>query len=140
MMVDVSAGENIGVGEGSRRGVTEPSIESFVEGDKGETLYSRAAQVSAAESVVAIAIYVSEGGRDKAIHHASRIVGALVKVDVPCRIIVQTHSGEGVGFSFYAKGFGVFDDMLGEKGVFGPRNAIRILPKVVAQHRAQVAE
>lgn len=127
-------------GEGSGVSLNEPSVECFDPGEEGETLYSRAAEVSKTEELVVIAVYVSKGGSEKAINHAKRLAGALTKVGVLCRIIVQTHDEEGVGFSFYANGFGVYNDELGEKGVFSPRSAIRILPKVLAQHRAQVAE
>ena len=129
--------ENLEAEEGSVVSSNDPVVESFAPGDNGQTLYSRAAQVSQKDRVVAIATYVSKAGRKKAIDHAKKMVRALTKIGIQCQIIVQTHDGKGVGFSFYANGFGVYDDDLGEKGVFSPRNAIRILPKVVAQHRAE---
>lgn len=127
----------VGAGEGERPIVEQPAAEWFVDNKNGETLYSRAAEISKTNKTVVIAIYVSKEGYEKAVSHASKISEALNKVGTSSKTIVQIHDGEGVGFSYYASGFGVYDSDLGDKGVFSPKNAIRILPKVVALQRSQ---
>lgn len=116
---------------------SDSAVDWFLESRTGETLYSWAVRSSKTHDNVAIAIYVSKVGSQKAIDHGKKMAHALSKVGISSQIIVQTHDGAGVGFSFYVKGFGVYDDSLGDKGVYSPRNAIRILPKVVAHQRAQ---
>ena len=103
-----------------------------------ETLYSYCASQSKAYRNVSIAIYVSRRARDRAVDHARKIRAALKGVGIESQIVVETHDKSGIGFSYYVNGFGAYDESLGKNGVYGFKNSIKVLPKVVAMFRAQI--